>query len=222
MFAMPGRDNGTHTPYALKGHRHCRLPPAHHTWPVSFAVLSADGSLFLFVYLSFLLSLFQHNYFEISHFVYIMSAFHLFLNSIPLWGHCFCCLVTRSCSTLCNPMDHSPPGSSVHGILRARTLEGVATLISRGSSWPGDQTCVSCIGRSVLYHWATREALCGYTTIHFYVYLLMYIWTISCLGLSHTWYEYVCTNIHIDMCYPLSWRNYQTSHSGSTIFHFHR
>ena len=32
----------------------------------------------------------------------------------------------------------------------------------------------------------------------------------------------MCTNIHIDMCYPLSWRNYQTSHSGSTIFHFHR
>ena len=37
------------------------------------------------------------------------------------------CLVAKSCLTLCNPMDHSPPGSSVHGILQARTLEWAAT-----------------------------------------------------------------------------------------------
>ena len=39
---------------------------------------------------------------------------------------------------------HSPPGSSVHGILQARILEWVAMPFSRGSSWPQDQTCLSC------------------------------------------------------------------------------
>ena len=48
------------------------------------------------------------------------------------------------CLTLCDPMDCSLPGSSVHGILQARILEWVAISSSRGSSWPRDQTCVSC------------------------------------------------------------------------------
>ena len=59
------------------------------------------------------------------------------------------------CPTLCNPMDCSLSGSSVHGILQARTLEWVAILSFRGSSWPMDRACishVSCIGRQVLYH----------------------------------------------------------------------
>ena len=43
-------------------------------------------------------------------------------------------LVPRSCPTLCNPMDCSPLGSSVHGILQARILEWVAIPFSRGSS----------------------------------------------------------------------------------------
>ena len=50
---------------------------------------------------------------------------------------------------LCDPMDCSPPGSSVHGILQARTLEWVSVCSSR------DQTHVSyisCIGKWVLYH----------------------------------------------------------------------
>ena len=45
---------------------------------------------------------------------------------------------------LCDPMDCSPPGSSVHGILQARILEWAAMLSSRGSSWPRDQTRGSC------------------------------------------------------------------------------
>ena len=47
------------------------------------------------------------------------------------------------CLTLCDPMDCSPPGSSVHGILQARILEWVAISSSRGSSQPRDQTCFS-------------------------------------------------------------------------------
>ena len=54
-------------------------------------------------------------------------------------------LVTQSCPTLCNPMDFSPPGSSVHGILQARILEWIVIPFSRGSSWPRDRTQVSCI-----------------------------------------------------------------------------
>jgi len=46
---------------------------------------------------------------------------------------CVCMLVTQSCPTLCNPMDCSPPGSSVHGILQARILEWVPTPWEKGS-----------------------------------------------------------------------------------------
>ena len=45
----------------------------------------------------------------------------------------------QSCPTLCNPIEHSPPGSSVHGILQARILEWVAMPSSRRSSQPRDQ-----------------------------------------------------------------------------------
>ena len=55
------------------------------------------------------------------------------------------CLVTQWCPTLCDPMDCSPPGSSVHGILQARILEWVAMSSSRGSSHARDRTQVSCI-----------------------------------------------------------------------------
>ena len=54
-----------------------------------------------------------------------------------------CCLVTKSCPILCNPMDCSPPGSSVHGISQARILEWVDISFSRRSSQPRDQTRAS-------------------------------------------------------------------------------
>ena len=56
-----------------------------------------------------------------------------------------CAKLLQSCSTLCRPVDCSPPGSSVHGILQARILEWVAMPSSRGSFLPRDQTCGSCI-----------------------------------------------------------------------------
>ena len=63
------------------------------------------------------------------------------------------------CTTLCDSVDCSPPGSSVHGILQARILEWVAMPSSRGSSRPGDQTwflqLLNC--RQILYHWAIKE-----------------------------------------------------------------
>ena len=71
---------------------------------------------------------------------------------------CYCYLVAKSCLTLCDPMDFSLPGSSGHGISKARKPEWVAMLSSRGSSRPTDWIWVSCTGRWVLYHWTTREA----------------------------------------------------------------
>ena len=59
----------------------------------------------------------------------------------------------------CNSMDCSPPSSSVQGILQARILEMVAISFSRGSSWPRDWTCISRVGRCILYRWLIREAL---------------------------------------------------------------
>ena len=55
-------------------------------------------------------------------------------------------------------LDCSPPGSSAHGIFWVRILEWDAISYSRGSSWPRDQTCISCTGTWVLCHWATWEA----------------------------------------------------------------
>ena len=51
--------------------------------------------------------------------------------------------VAQSCLTLCDPMDCSPPGSSVHGILQARVLEWVAISFARASSRPRDRIHVS-------------------------------------------------------------------------------
>ena len=66
--------------------------------------------------------------------------------------------VAQSCPTLCNPMDCSPAGSSIHGIFQARVLDWVAISFPRGSSWPRDQTLVSRIAGRRFTVWATREA----------------------------------------------------------------
>ena len=69
-------------------------------------------------------------------------------------------LCAQSCLTLCNPIYCSPLVSSAHGNFQARILKWVANSSSRGSSWPRDWTqvfCASCIGRQILYHWATWQ-----------------------------------------------------------------
>ena len=53
--------------------------------------------------------------------------------------------VPQSCPTLCDPIDCSPWGSSIHGIFQARILEWVAISFSSGSSQPRDWICVSRI-----------------------------------------------------------------------------
>ena len=69
------------------------------------------------------------------------SWWHLLLmTSIVKWSE-----VTQSCLTLCDPVDCSLPGSSVHGILQTRILEWIVISFSRGSSRPKDWTWVSHI-----------------------------------------------------------------------------
>ena len=58
---------------------------------------------------------------------------------------CILCVCAQVCPTLRDPMDCSPPGSPVHADFQARILEWVANSYSRGSSWPRDWNCVSCI-----------------------------------------------------------------------------
>ena len=67
-------------------------------------------------------------------------------------------IVTQLYQTLCDPMDCSLPGSSVHGILQARLQEWVAIPFFRRSFQPIDQSQVSCIAGKFFTIWATREA----------------------------------------------------------------
>ena len=68
------------------------------------------------------------------------------------------CCVAQLCLTPCDPMDYSPPGSSVHGILQVRVLKWVAFPFYRESSQPRDLTQVSRITGVFFTIWATREA----------------------------------------------------------------
>ena len=91
-----------------------------------------------------------------SMFVTSWSVNTYFQNGVCVWV-CVCVCVHAhawSCPTLCNSMDCSPLGSSVHRIFQARILEWVAISFSRGSSQSRNQTCISCVscfGRRILY-----------------------------------------------------------------------
>ena len=105
---------------------------------------------------------------------------------------------TQSCPTLCDPMDFSPPVSSVHGIFQVRILDLVAIFFSRGSSLLRDWTKFFCIAGRVFTSWATGEAFPGgalilpFKTSHLDPCLqnthskyLPYYWKWKCQSLSH-------------------------------------
>ena len=75
-------------------------------------------------------------------------------------------------------MDWSPPCSSVHGLSQARILERVAISFSMGSLGTRDWIHFSCIGRRILYHWATKE-----------VQRSLRNW-LHCLEILHLWTEF--------------------------------
>ena len=77
------------------------------------------------------------------------------------------------CPTLCDSVDCSPPGSSVHGISQARILEWVAVSFSRGSSQTRDQTGVSIAGRffTIRATWAGQGFPFKYTLLFFFLFI---------------------------------------------------
>ena len=72
---------------------------------------------------------------------------------------CVLCVSRSVASNSLGPLDYSPPISSVHGISQARILEWITIPFSRGSSWPQNQTWVSCIAGRFFTIWATGETL---------------------------------------------------------------
>ena len=102
-----------------------------------------------------------------------MSCFFTFRSKLDL--SLLCGKLLHSRPTLCNPVDCSPPGSSVHGILQTRILEWVAMPSSRGFAWCRDRahvTYFSCIGWQVLYHWhhlGSPDLCFIYGDIHFFM-----------------------------------------------------
>ena len=94
----------------------------------------------------------------------------------------------RSCLTLFNHVDCSPPGSAVHEALQARILEWAAISSSRGSSPPRYSThfsCSSCLGRWILYHCATWGALMS-VCVSFHLNLWRFF-CVSSLDLLLSW-----------------------------------
>ena len=92
--------------------------------------------------------------FKSIHFLALSFLYSLTLTSIHGGGG----LLAKSCPTLCNPMDCSVSGSSVHGIPGKNTSVG-CHFLSRGFPRPRNWTQVSCIAGRFFTNWATREAL---------------------------------------------------------------
>ena len=101
---------------------------------------------------------------------FILRACHFrnqsieYLNILKYSNGISLCMHAKSlqlCLTLCDPMDCSPPGSSVHGILQARTLEWITMPSYRGNSQLRDRSlvsCISCIAGRFFTIWDTKEA----------------------------------------------------------------
>ena len=81
-------------------------------------------------------------------------------------GHVCMCVLSYSATSdsFCDPMECSSPDFFFHGISQTRILEWITTPFSRESSPPRDQTHVSCIGRQILYYWASGKTINGHIT----------------------------------------------------------
>ena len=119
----------------------------HSIQSISFSVNFSSAVFFCLVILKWLYIFFYYYYYFTS---YFRRSCRVYVR--------VCVCVPQLCVTLWDPMDCSPPGSSVHGISQARILEWVAIPFSRGSSWPWDQMWVSCIAGRFFTVWATKEA----------------------------------------------------------------
>ena len=97
-----------------------------------------------------------------THAILILSKIYINIFSALIIYFFIVYSVAQSCPTLCSPVNCTVHQAPFHGIFQARIPEQVAISCSRRSSQPRDQThisCVSCIGRQILYHFATWESL---------------------------------------------------------------
>ena len=113
-----------------------------------FMEQAANSSLLfkkIFIYLTFI----DHLLYAKQFFVILYTVYILYTIYIYIYTHTLCCLVlclvAQSCLTLCDPMDCSMPGSSVHGDSPGKNTGEVAMPSSRGFPQPRYQTQVSCI-----------------------------------------------------------------------------
>ena len=130
----------------------------------------------------------------------IINSFPL-LCSIPFYEYSVeIMLVAQSCPALCNPMDCSPKGSSVHRILQERILEWVDMPSSRGSSWPRDWTQVSSMADRLVTIWATREAhIPHYLSYCWWAFELFPVWGL--LLIVPLWsYLHIFLCVHMYVC----------------------
>ena len=103
--------------------------------------------------------------------------------------YAYMCVHAQLCLTLCDAMDCSLPGSSVHGIFQAKILEWVAISFSRGSSQPGDRTyfsCISCIGGCIPYQLCHLLCVCVCVCVYVCIlYIYIHTHTHNGILLSH-------------------------------------
>jgi len=129
-------------------------------------------------------------------FVYVLLLNH----PITLSSFC-CCLVTKLCLTLCNPMDCSSPGSSIHGISQAMMLEWVAISFPRVSSWPKDRTWVSCIAGGVF---TTEPPLIPNNSVQFQretaAKVQVSVWIIVCLHMHEVRSVHMSVSMSLCIC----------------------
>ena len=123
-----------------------------------------------------------------------MMVYHKILNIVPCAIHfcLWCCSVAKSCPTLTDPMDCSPPGSSVCWFSQARILEQVTIPFFRGSSWPRDRAWVSCIARGFF----TPVPLSISSTYNSWYLIPNSPPKLLCLG-NHKPILYVCKSVYV-------------------------
>ena len=127
---------------------------------------------------------------EFVYFSFISISFCFPHFAVLLFGAYVCLYMhAQSCLTFWNPVDCSQPGPSVHGTFEARILKWFGISSSRGSSRFRDRTfvsCISCIGRQILYHWATQESLhlrCYVFLVNWPFLVFFFYYYIMCLSL---------------------------------------
>ena len=135
-----------------------------------------------------------------------MAVVGLFSDSRTLWMcACMSAQSPQSCPTLCDPMDYSPPGSSVHGILQVRILEWVDIPSSRGSSQLRNQTHVtSCLlhGQAALPLAPMGSPYGCVTLANSLIKLISLIYKTGLIKPLISWeYHYSCPNLSIPMEY---------------------